>query len=168
MRAHYQRWIDAGRDTFGYNRFVERLDLRVYKRFDSDNPSGLACIECGHENPDGEALSWAAGRLLAAARRRILMVLSDGYPATGDGNPAILRTDLPASTLRERRVELIGVGILDDAVETFIRSAAWSSICTSCRARRSRIERYTAGSAPASRATGSKHTSIRRRVTSNG
>lgn len=122
MRAHYQRWIDAGRDTFGYNRFVERLDLRVYKRFDSDNPSGLACIECGHENPDGEALSWAAGRLLAKrARRRILMVLSDGYPATGDGNPAILRTDLRArvDALRERRVELIGVGILDDAVETF-------------------------------------------------
>ncbi|MBY4721623.1 MULTISPECIES: cobaltochelatase CobT-related protein [Burkholderia] len=122
MRAHYQRWIDAGRDTFGYNRFVERLDLRVYKRFDSDNPSGLACIECGHENPDGEALSWAAERLLAKrARRRILMVLSDGYPATGDGNPAILRTDLRArvDALRERRVELIGVGILDDAVETF-------------------------------------------------
>ncbi|MBN3841139.1 cobalamin biosynthesis protein CobT [Burkholderia sp. Ac-20349] len=122
MRAHYQRWIDAGRDTFGYNRFVERLDLRVYKRFDSDNPSGLACIECGHENPDGEALSWAAARLLAKrARRRILMVLSDGYPATGDGNPAILRTDLRArvDALRERRVELIGVGILDDSVEAF-------------------------------------------------
>ena len=122
MRAHYQRWIDAGHDTFGYNRFVERLDLRVYKRFDSDNPSGLACIECGHENPDGEALSWAAERLLAKrARRRILMVLSDGYPATGDGNPTILRTDLRArvDALRERRVELIGVGILDDAVETF-------------------------------------------------
>lgn len=49
------------------------------------------------------------------------MVLSDGYPATGDGNPAILRTDLRArvDALRERRVELIGVGILDDAVETF-------------------------------------------------
>ena len=122
MRAHYQRWVDAGRDTFGYNRFVERLDLRVYKRFDSDNPSGLACIECGHENPDGEALSWAAERLLAQrARRRILMVLSDGYPATGDGNPAILRTDLRArvDALRERRVELIGVGILDDSVEAF-------------------------------------------------
>lgn len=122
VRAHYQRWIDAGRDTFGYNRFVERLDLRVYKRFESDNPSGLACIECGHENPDGEALSWAAERLLAKrARRRILMVLSDGYPATGDGNPAILRTDLRArvDALRERRVELIGVGILDAAVEAF-------------------------------------------------
>ncbi|WGY72982.1 cobalamin biosynthesis protein CobT [Burkholderia cepacia] len=122
MRAHYQRWIDDGRSTFGYNRFVERLDLRVYKRFDSDNPSGLACIECGHENPDGEALSWAAERLLSKrARRRILMVLSDGYPATGDGNPAILRTDLRArvDALREQRVELIGVGILDDSVESF-------------------------------------------------
>ncbi|WP_175837823.1 cobaltochelatase CobT-related protein [Burkholderia anthina] len=122
MRAHYQRWLDDGHDTFGYNRFVERLDLRVYKRFDSDNPSGLACIECGHENPDGEALSWAAERLLSKrARRRILMVLSDGYPATGDGNPAILRTDLRArvDALREQRVELIGVGILDDSVESF-------------------------------------------------
>ncbi|CAB3771009.1 cobalamin biosynthesis protein CobT [Burkholderia sp. MSh2] len=122
MRAHYQRWIDDGRDTFGYNRFVERLDLRVYKRFDSDNPSGLACIECGHENPDGEALGWAAERLLSRrARRRILMVLSDGYPATGDGHPEILRTDLRArvEALREQRVELIGVGILDDAVEAF-------------------------------------------------
>ncbi|MCA8099936.1 cobaltochelatase CobT-related protein [Burkholderia contaminans] len=122
MRAHYQRWIDDGHRTFGYNRFVERLDLRVYKRFDSDNPSGLACIECGHENPDGEALSWAAARLLSKrARRRILMVLSDGYPATGDGNPAILRTDLSArvEALRAQRVELIGVGILDDSVESF-------------------------------------------------
>ncbi|WP_367190444.1 cobalamin biosynthesis protein CobT [Burkholderia sp. Ed8] len=122
MRAHYQRWIDDGLSTFGYNRFVERLDLRVYKRFDSDNPSGIACLECGHENPDGEALSWAAERLLSTpARRRILMVLSDGSPATGDGHPAILRTDLHArvDALRARRVELIGVGILDDAVESF-------------------------------------------------
>lgn len=122
MRAHYQRWIDGGHSTFGYNRFVERLDLRVYKRFDSDNPSGIACLECGHENPDGEALSWAAERLLSTrARRRILMVLSDGSPATGDGHPAILRTDLHArvDALRARRVGLIGIGILDDAVESF-------------------------------------------------
>ncbi len=37
------------------------------------------------------------------------MVLSDGYPATGDGRRAI----------GERGIELIGVGILNDAVETF-------------------------------------------------
>jgi cobaltochelatase CobT len=122
MREHYERWLAEGRSPIGYNRFVERLDLQVYKRFDSDNLSGLACLECGHENPDGEALSWAAERLVARrAHRHILMVLSDGYPATGDGNPAILRTDLRVRVdeWRERGVELIGVGILDDAVQAF-------------------------------------------------
>ncbi|PLZ00870.1 cobalamin biosynthesis protein CobT [Burkholderia sp. WAC0059] len=122
MRAYHARRLADGQSLEGYNRFVERLDLQVYKRFDSDDLSGLARIECGHENPDGEALAWAAERLLARrAQRRILMVLSDGYPATGDGNPAILRTDLRAriAALGARGVELIGVGILDDAVETF-------------------------------------------------
>ncbi|WP_070107586.1 cobaltochelatase CobT-related protein [Burkholderia plantarii] len=122
MRAWHQAWLAAGHSPRGYNRFVERLDLEIYKRFDSDDPSGLARLECGHENPDGEALAWAAGRLLARrARRRILMVLSDGYPATGDGDPARLRADLRAriAEIGARGVELIGVGILDDAVEAF-------------------------------------------------
>ncbi|WP_334016544.1 cobaltochelatase CobT-related protein [Burkholderia gladioli] len=122
MRAWRDRWLAQGHSPRGYNRFVERLDLEIYKRFDSDNPSGLARIDCSHENPDGEALGWAAERLLGRrARRRILMVLSDGYPATGDGDPALLRADLRAriADLGARGVELIGVGILDDAVETF-------------------------------------------------
>ncbi|MEK6422542.1 MAG: cobalamin biosynthesis protein CobT [Burkholderia gladioli] len=122
MHAFRDRWLAQGHAPRDYNRFVERLDLEIYKRFDSDNPSGLACIECGHENPDGEALSWAAERLLAKrAQRRILMVLSDGYPATGDGDPARLRADLRLriAEVRARGVELIGVGILDDAVEAF-------------------------------------------------
>lgn len=122
MRAYRDRWLAGGGTPRGYNRFVERLDLEIYKRFDSDNLSGLARIDCGHENPDGEALTWAADRLLARrAHRRILMVLSDGYPATGDGNPAVLRADLRTriAELVTRGVELIGVGILDDAVETF-------------------------------------------------
>ncbi|SAK90341.1 putative cobalamin biosynthesis protein, CobT [Caballeronia pedi] len=122
MRDFHARWLAEGHAPHGYNRFVERLDFEVYKRFDSENMSGLARIECGHENPDGEALSWAADRLLARrAHRRILMVLQDGYPATGDGDPAILRSDLRAriGELSGRGIELIGVGILDDAVETF-------------------------------------------------
>jgi cobaltochelatase CobT len=122
MRAFHDEWIAQGNTPQGFNRFVERLDFEVYKRFDSENMSGLARIECGHENPDGEALTWAAERLLARrARRRILMVLQDGYPATGDGNPAILRTDLRLriDEVLARGIELIGVGILDDAVEQF-------------------------------------------------
>jgi cobaltochelatase CobT len=122
MRDYHAHWLAEAHAPYGYNRFVERLDFEIYKRFDSENMSGLARIECGHENPDGEALSWAADRLLARrAHRRILMVLQDGYPATGDGDPAILRSDLRAriDELNGRGIELIGVGILDDAVQTF-------------------------------------------------
>ena len=52
------------------------------------------------------------------------MVLSDGYPATGDGNPWVLRTDLRAriEAIEDAGIETIGVGVLDDAVETFYRN----------------------------------------------
>jgi|GEM_PF-939585 len=125
MRAQFERARAAGADLRGYNRFVERLDLRVFKRFDaghSHGASGLASIECGHENPDGEALSWAAARLMARrTRRRLLFVLSDGYPSTSDGDPAILRSDLHArvAEVGEQGIELVGIGIQDDAVEAF-------------------------------------------------
>ena len=103
-----------------------KLDLRVFKRFGSRDLSGLAAIDCGHENPDGEALAWAAARLGARkARRRLLLVLSDGYPATGDGDPAVLRTDLLArvQAVQEQGIEIVGIGILDDAVEAFYPNA---------------------------------------------
>ncbi|WP_027818607.1 cobaltochelatase CobT-related protein [Paraburkholderia bannensis] len=122
MREHYERERAAGTDLRGYNRFVERLDLRVFKRFDARDPSGLAAIECGHENPDGEALAWAAGRLAARkARRRLLFVLSDGSPSTSDGDAAILRTDLRArvAEIGAQGIELVGIGIQDDSVEAF-------------------------------------------------
>jgi cobalamin biosynthesis protein CobT len=126
MRAFYEERLASGMPMQRYNRFVERLDFQVYKRFGSNDLSGLAAIECGHENPDGEALAWAARRLAdQRAERRILLVLSDGYPATGDGNPAVLRTDLRlrVEAIERAGIELIGVGILDDAVEAFYRSS---------------------------------------------
>jgi cobalamin biosynthesis protein CobT len=122
MRALYEQKLAEGADLNRFNRRLERLDLQIYKRFSSNNPAGLSAIDCGHENPDGEALAWAAGRLAAQrAGRRILMVLSDGYPATGDGHPAILRTDLRAriDEITSSGIELIGIGLLDDAVEKF-------------------------------------------------
>jgi cobaltochelatase CobT len=122
MREYYERERAADIDLRGYNRLVERLDLRVFKRFDSRDASGLAAIECGHENPDGEALTWAAGRLAARkARRRLLFVLSDGCPSTSDGDPAILRSDLHArvAEVSTQGIELVGIGIQDDSVEEF-------------------------------------------------
>lgn len=126
MRAVFECERAAGADLRRYNRFVERLDLRVFKRFGARDLSGLAAIECGHENPDGEALAWAAARLAQRkARRRLLFVLSDGYPSTSDGDAAVLRTDLLArvEALTQMGIELVGIGILDDAVEAFYPNA---------------------------------------------
>ncbi|ASL48207.1 Aerobic cobaltochelatase subunit CobT [Burkholderia sp. AD24] len=122
MRQLYQRQRAAGADLRRYNRFVERLDLKVYKRFGATDLSGIARIDCGHENPDGEALAWAATRLADhQAGRRILMVFSDGYPSTGDGDPQVLRSDLRerVAAIGQRGIELVGIGVLTDAVEDF-------------------------------------------------
>jgi hypothetical protein len=122
MRQLYERQLAAGADLRRYNRFVERLDLKVYKRFGAADLSGIAEIDCGHENPDGEALAWAATRLADhQAARRILMVFSDGYPSTGDGDPQVLRRDLRerVAAIGKRGIELVGIGVLTDAVEDF-------------------------------------------------
>ncbi|CAB3793509.1 cobaltochelatase CobT-related protein [Paraburkholderia fynbosensis] len=122
MRELYERQLAAGADLRRYNRFVERLDLKVYKRFGAPNLSGITALDCGHENPDGEALAWAATRLADhPAARRILMVFSDGYPSTGDGDPQLLRRDLRerVAAIGKRGIELVGVGVLTDAVEDF-------------------------------------------------
>jgi hypothetical protein len=122
MRELLERQRAIGADLSRYNRFVERLDLKIYKRFGSPELSGLAGIDCGYENPDGEALAWAAARLAQQrAARRILMVFSDGYPSTGDGDPRVLRNDLRArvEAIGARGIELVGVGVLTDAVESF-------------------------------------------------
>jgi cobalamin biosynthesis protein CobT len=122
MKQLYERQRAAGADLRRYNRLVERLDLQIYKRFGSADLSGLTGIDCGHENPDGEALAWAATRLADhPAERRILMVFSDGYPATGDGDPLVLRSDLRqrVAAIQKHGIELVGIGVLTDAVEAF-------------------------------------------------
>ncbi len=122
MKQLYERQLANGADLRRYNRFVERLDLKVYKRFGATDLSGIAQIDCGHENPDGEALAWAATRLADhQAARRILMVFSDGYPSTGDGDPQVLRHDLRerVAAITARGIELVGIGVLTDAVEDF-------------------------------------------------
>ncbi|WP_144109400.1 cobaltochelatase CobT-related protein [Paraburkholderia sp. BCC1886] len=122
MKQLYERQLAAGADLSRYNRFIEQLDLKVYKRFGAVDLSGIAEIDCGHENPDGEALAWAATRLADhPAERRILMVLSDGYPSTGDGDPQVLRSDLRerVAAIGKRGIEMVGIGVLTDAVEDF-------------------------------------------------
>jgi cobalamin biosynthesis protein CobT len=109
-------------DSTRFNRKHERLDLHVFKRFDSHTLLGLEAIKNGSQNPDGECVAWAAKRLAERKeKRKILMVLSDGQPATGDGDHRKLCTDLKKKIelISKSGIEIIGVGIETDHVKHF-------------------------------------------------
>ncbi len=102
----------------------ERLDLHVFKDFNSDNCYGLTKIKSGVQNPDGECVAWAAKRLQERKEeRKILLVLSDGQPATGDTDGALLRSDLilKLNKINKSGIETVGIGILTDAVKYYYK-----------------------------------------------
>lgn len=108
----------------------ETLVHRVHKDFKSKDLAGLGAmfgIETGN-NIDGESVRWAARRnLKQKAERRILIVLSDGYPAAainnhvGTSGEAVLHTDLRSAVkaCEDHGIETIGIGITSDAVKAF-------------------------------------------------
>ena len=76
----------------------------------------------GSQNPDGECIAWAAKRLsMQRKKRKILIVLSDGQPATGDTSYALLQSDLRARIQEVSKfgIEVIGIGIETDYVKNF-------------------------------------------------
>ena len=113
-----------GQDVSRFNRKHEVLDLRIYKDFSDVSLSGLEKIHCRIQNPDGECLRWAAKRLSAQKqKRKILIVLSDGSPATGEGSDSILEKDLhnAIKEIEKNGIETIGFGILTDAPREFYK-----------------------------------------------
>jgi cobaltochelatase CobT len=109
-------------DTSRFNRTSERLELSVFKSFDSPHISGITHLESKSQNPDGECLAWAAKRLSQRdEKRKILLVFSDGMPLTGDGSHTILAGDLKrkVETIQKSGIEVIGFGIKTKAVEQF-------------------------------------------------
>lgn len=107
-----------------YNRYYEMLDLWVFKSFDSLSLHGLEKIFVGEQNPDGECVSWAAKRLATRKeKRKILIVFSDGLPATRDGDQRILNSDLKSKVemIEKSGIECIGIGINSDSVKSFYK-----------------------------------------------
>lgn len=105
----------------------ECLHHHIYKPFDKNEPSGIAAMVfpmARGNNCDGESVRWAARRLLSAsADRRILLVLSDGYPASAvhESGGNSLDNDLRSAVkaCENNGIETIGIGIKSDAVKKF-------------------------------------------------
>jgi cobalamin biosynthesis protein CobT len=109
-------------ETARFNRFGETLRLMIFKRFDSQDLTGIVKAEAGGANADGESIIWAAKRLaMREEKRKILIVLSDGQPSYGGANHDVLAGDLKRtiSILPKSGIEPIGIGIMTDDPKLF-------------------------------------------------
>jgi len=94
----------------------------VFKTFAQKDGAGIINFmnHSGHGNDDGLAVRWAARRLMAhKAERRILVVLSDGWPSDPVHGDAVNNDLKSAVGACERAgIETIGMGIVGGAVRT--------------------------------------------------
>jgi cobalamin biosynthesis protein CobT len=125
--AEYSRREPDG-DSRG--RVHEKLVMRKFKSFGKSSLRGLSHIKIDSsavQNPDGEAVAWAADQLMANPRKRkILMVLSDGEPATEECSCVHLAMDLTSrlAAIKKSGIETIGLGILTSDVKEFYDQSA--------------------------------------------
>ncbi len=138
--AAYKQWVKAGRPAN-----PGRLnDLRhiIYKS--ADVPWRKARKNLGlmlkdgilKENIDGEAILWAAARLMdQPSARRILMVISDGAPvddstlSANSGNYLDLHLHEAIATIEQQgMIELLAIGIGHDVTRYYKRAVTLSDI----------------------------------------
>ncbi|MGD9725938.1 MAG: hypothetical protein AB7L09_03210 [Nitrospira sp.] len=84
----------------------------------------LAFYEHCSENIDGEALMWAARRMLSKPKRGdrpVLMVFSDGEPASSPENRAILAQHLRTSikNVEDSGITVFGIGVGSESVQNY-------------------------------------------------
>lgn len=107
-----------------FNRFGETLRLMIFKRFESQDLSGICKAQSGGANADGESIIWAAKRLaLRKEKRKILIVLSDGQPSYGGANQVVLASDLKrvVKILPKSGIEAVGIGIQTEDIKIFFK-----------------------------------------------
>jgi len=105
-----------------FTRLREKLVLSVFKSFECQDLKGIEKLTTGSENQDGECVWWAAKRLAQRSeKRKVLIVMSDGWPACGEGNYEDLNYDLKKKVEKiiASGMEVIGIGIHSDAVRHF-------------------------------------------------
>ena len=107
---------------------ISNLEIGLIKRFDDPVKAALQRLPnvAGTGlTPLGEAMQVAAARLVPRPEtRRILLVLSDGRPGCeGGASSALSHAQHVAKLITKSGIELVGVGILDDLVNTIIGDA---------------------------------------------
>jgi hypothetical protein len=121
------RRTPASRPGFDRVRPLRHLIIKPYtKPFRScrDNFVSLAFFERCAENIDGEALLWASRRILSKPNhgdQPVLMVFSDGEPASEPESNAILCQNLRESIKRVEAsgITVFGIGVGSDSVSRF-------------------------------------------------
>ncbi len=72
------------------------------------------------DNVDGESLNYAAQRLMAQnTKRKIMIVLSDGYPAAYGNNRDLCKHLKATVEDLSKRISIVGIGIKSNAVEDY-------------------------------------------------
>lgn len=96
--------------------FNERLSWQLFGRLEGIFTGGIPLIE----NVDGESVDWAAKRLVQQrTKKKILMVFSDGQPASGDPYALLNRHLKETVTKWSSSISIIGIGIQTDSVKEF-------------------------------------------------
>ena len=116
-------------DREGFSRVVPFRGF-VYKPFaDPARPANVFTDVPQQDNLDGEAVSWAAARLMARPEKvKVLLVLSDGLPSASYSDQAELERHLREICAELEKKEndgffLIGLGIAEERVKAFYRNS---------------------------------------------
>ena len=105
-----------------FNRYNETMQYSIFKEFGATNLSGIEKIFVGENNCDPEAVQWAADRLSTRReKRKVLIVLSDGYPAASSASSKVMgdQLRLNVAKISKAGIEVIGIGIESDSVRRF-------------------------------------------------
>ena len=100
--------------------------INIFKKFGqkvSEHRLMDSLIDAGqfkHNNADGEAILYAYSRLIQQkTARKVLIVLSDGQPASRRGDCKYHTQEVIKQVEKEGKVEIYGVGIMHNGVENF-------------------------------------------------
>jgi len=105
----------------------ESLQHYLYKSFESEDMAPIINMTPMGCNCDGESLRFAARRLSERrTKRKIMFVLSDGFPNPSCGGTrirAVWNADLKKAVAEVSKfgIEVVGFGILTDAVKNFYK-----------------------------------------------